>query len=688
MRSVGLLRPAVIVATGESRTFYLPVPRDRSLKEPELRFVGRYIMGDKAGAMLQVLVDGEPVHAHSYAGAEGHIDIDLALPAQRHPTGFVRIDVNWLSQRVLQACEIEPPNANSLLVLPDTRLSYELDDSSPLDLASAWLMSPAEGRLVVADEALEPASFDAAWRVGTSYVLAGRQLTVAGFPQPGDPIDIERLTLPAELASLDMFAGWQDEGDTAIVESLAQVGALLALDANRILGDVFIADEAIADRIQAALAAFESSLDTPESRQWWQEQGARRNLESGAPGADREVRVVGSATSRSIAIAPHAAAASSALLTATWQGILSSSRVDVVQALPMPLSRGEAIRLDRLGLEQSTRNTVNHAIWTANFPYRSVDFKGRTPDRLVLEVAAAPDTSGVAPVLSVTWNDVLLTAHRLQADGAPERIVARIPPYAVGQANAVELAMQRLPSANGCTEPQIGFPVSVLPTSHITTHDNEGSATFVGVLPSLAYEADLVLPNSWQTQAIGRLAMVIGAAAASGLSPQSTSLVWHDQAEYEPERTFLAMAVTVAGLAEHLSLDEGQLIVRNRPVDTIDLHGLRDLVGVEVVRAEGQTGLRWTTLDEETAVRIGEPGKVWQYDLDRGDLAIVGPAGVLAWLDSTDPRLATLGDRMHTALYEWRRFFAWGVPTLILALMGVLLLLALAYRAGRRKGRT
>jgi hypothetical protein len=681
----GLVEPVILADTGETRVFYLPVPRNIGLFDQQVLFHARYLAGDDTGGRLQLMVNGEPVFTRVYASHSGEIDLKLPIISRESHRGFVELQVNWLSNRTLRACEIEPASKTSLIIKPTTGIAYSVKSSSVFDLASAWQLLPADGVLTVSEMTLNQAAFDAAWRVGAALELAGKRLLIKSLAREDAKIDVAPIQIPNALRGHAFTEEFNRESSSVILSDEV-FGALLLLEPKRVLGDVVIADDALYARLERSLAAFKATLDTAEQVAWFVQAATKVHLD-GVRMDKHNVMVLGTGEGRVIAIKTGAAGKVTALISQQWRNVLTTSALDVGAAQAIPLSPSGNLRLTSLGANTRSIDVVNHAIWQTDFAFRSVDFSGRVPNELVLDVAASPDTSGVRPVLSVSWNDILLTATQLQADGEAERISTRIPSYAIGQSNRLKVFLQRLPSANGCTEPQAGFPFAVLPTSYVGTEQASPEPTFVGVMPMLAHEASLVVPADWLADAPEHLPSVIRLAIASGLSPHGAKLVLQAPSEvFEPSSSFVAMDVRVLSVSPGVSVqDDGRLVIGKHASDLLNIGGLRNVSSVEVVRSGEYYGLLWNKLP--TSAKHGSEVKlVTPYELDRGDIAVVTSTGLISWIDSTDPAKATLTERVQSAFYEWRRFFSWGVPTIVGSLLLVLLLLALAYRAGRRNG--
>ncbi len=64
---------------------------------------------------------------------------------------------------------------------------------------------------------------------------------------------------------------------------------------------------------------------------------------------------------------------------------------------------------------------------------------------------------------------------------------------------------------------------------------------------------------------------------------------------------------------------------------------------------------------------------------------MIGAAGPVAWIDSSNPDASLPPGAGESAFYEWRRYISLGVPAAGIALLVFVSLLILALRARRNK---
>ncbi|MNT36982.1 hypothetical protein D3C72_1730970 [compost metagenome] len=99
------------------------------------------------------------------------------------------------------------------------------------------------------------------------------------------------------------------------------------------------------------------------------------------------------------------------------------------------------------------------------------------------------------------------------------------------------------------------------------------------------------------------------------------------------------------------------------------------------MRGNGQDGLLWHTLGQRPGT-LDAP-----FVLNRGNVAVLGATGPIAWIDSANPDASHPPGAGESAFFEWRRYVSWSVPAISVALLVLILVLILARRVNRRKTR-
>lgn len=681
LEDLGIKEPVVLSNSDARQEFYLPVPRGVPVTDARLDFDARYTKGEPGRTSMVLWLDGVPQTAQRVADGEGSASRTLAVERRTRDSGFLRVGVDWQSDIALRHCESNRATGNALTISPQTRLSYRYDASAINSLDDAWGSLPGKPVLMVASRKLDQQAFDSAWRLGVAMERSGKRVAVRAFPAVGVEVDTRGLQAPAGLGQVPAFAALAGK-ETHKLANPAEIGALLVMGAPAVAGDVVIADAALSTQYNAALDALQAQLasdpDAADAFKAWRQE---RMPLAGAGLASKEIRLVSLGRQAVIAVAADAGAQGAGVFDSAWRRILTSRQVQVQTALPPQSMQDGGVRLSTLGGSSASFDVVARGDWNASFPLAAVTTDGRVPDELVMDVAAAPGASSTRPVASVFWNGILLGAKQLEADGRPERLTARVPGYALGVTNAVRVTFQRQPVSVDCNEIPQGYPVNVLPTSYVKPGKAQPDGTFVGLLPLMAGSPQVLIPDSYLADAPDNIKRVIGIAAASGVSATRAELSVSPAGQaVKPARAFLAMELPVDGAKPAVKVTaRKQLQVAGKDTTLLDISGLTQLSTAEVVSAGGQDGVLWHTLGEQPGMTDAP------FVLNRGNIAIIGAAGPVAWIDSANPDASHPPGAGESAFFEWRRYISWSVPAISISLLVLLMFLIFAMRVSRRK---
>lgn len=683
LKELGIVDPVVLAGTA-TQDFYLPVPRGLPLGDASIAFDGRYLKGEPGTSTVVISLNGTPAVSQTVPDGEGTLQRNLPVAQPARASDFVRLGVNWRNRNnSQQRCDENHSLANSLTISPQTRLSYRVDPRDVRTIEDVWNTLPVRTTVLVSGRQLEQASFDSAWRIGASLQRNNRRMQVRALPAVGEVIDLRSLEVPAALAGVPAFAALRGAEPQHKLASDAELGALLMLGAAQVSGDIVVADKALQQRLTAAFAALQAQLAAdPDAGQALQQWRARRAPLASEALASQQLRALPMGRQMVLAVASDAGARVAGLQEAALQRLLVSDNVTVAAAQPPQWDEAKGIRLSSLGGSPDSFDVLSRGEWTMNFPLSAVASQGRMPGEITLYVAAAPGASATRPVATLFWNGMLLSARQLDANGQPERLRARVPGYALGINNTLRVSVQRQPYSADCNEIPQPYPASVLPAiSYVTPGKAEPNGSFIGLLPLLGARSQLLVPASYLSAAPAALERMANLAAASGLSASQAELVVAQaDAPAKPSMPFVAMEVPVDGAKPLVTVTDGQqLRIRSKSLDWLDIKGLKQLSSAEVVTAGGQQGVLWRAIGEWTG-GLGEP-----FLLNRGNIAVIGGDGPLAWLDSSNPDAGIPSGPREGAFHEWRNFLSWSVPGIAIALVVVVLLVLLAWAVARSK---
>lgn len=672
----------VLLSGFDSRQeFYLPVPRTLKLADATVDFRGRYYKAEEGRTSMLLFVNGRPAHSRRIDTSEGDAGQLLKVDTSKPANGFLRFRVDWLNNVGQRICEVERSTGNVLSVSNDTRFNYRFNSASLTSLADAWMTLPARPTLLVASRALNKTAYDTAWRLGVALEQANRRVQVRSFPVPGDTVDTTGWQLPAGLSNVGSFAALAQSNGKYVLKNEAEIGALVVLGSSVATGDIVVADTALQKQMASALDALGAQLSAdPDAAKAFATWRGLQTAVGAAALPSHGIRLAILGAHPVIVVAEDAGAKAAGAFAEVWRNALTTRDVVVAEANAPDLLEQSTLRLTTLGGSDANFDVLSRGDWTATLPLSAVAVNGRMPSDLVIDVAAAPGASSTRPVASVFWNNVLLSAKRLEADGHPERLDARVPGYALGLSNVVRVSFQRQPYSNDCNETPQAYPVNVLPTSYVRGGDSEPDGTFVGLLPLMSGTPQLIVPEAYLQDAPSSLMRVVRMAVAAGVTPIRAELVVAAQGQaVTPTRPFLAMETPVDGAKARVEIKDAHLRVNGNKTPWLDVNGLAHLSAIEVTRAHKLDGLYWQALGSQTSVQ-GKP-----FVLNRGDIALIGAQGPVSWVDSSNPSASQPPRAGESAFYEWRRYLSWGVPLIAGILLLLLLLFVLTYRVRRSR---
>ncbi|OAX53948.1 hypothetical protein [Xanthomonas graminis] len=680
LRELGFKQPLVLSGQESQREIYLPVPAGVPTHDAQLQVDARYVRGHPGRSASLLSIDGDPVSARSITDAQGDLSQRIGIDGFARPNGFVRFGVGWWSVVAEYRCADQSAPANVLRLSPESRFSYRFDGRAIDTVAKAWGALPATVRLLVEGRASSVQSYDTAWRVGTALENGGKRVDVVALPAVGASVDLRGLAIPASLARIPAYAALADGSASHRIGSLAEVGALLSLgDGGPLAVDVAVLSDPLRAGVRAALDALGTQVasaapDAASAFAAWRK-ADMAGFEQPAGTASVQVALVGGHPT--LLVASGTGAKVAGLLTQQWRAYAQGRALQVSTALLPPADK-DVVLLGRLGDMAGTQDIVLRGDRTANFDLGALSSEGRLPSEVVVDVSAAPNPAGQGAVASIFFNDYLLGAKVLDADGKPQRLVATVPSFALAARNQVRISFLRQPARPYCHDPATGYPVSVLPSSHIRLADRSLAADFVGAASQLAGAHEVFVPSSWLQDAPASLIKVIHLAGATGASPMQAVLkVGADNTAIAPTGPYLSFMLAPQGLAQSGAVRDGKLVISGPGKQVLlDLAGLDRAALVEVVGSGASTGVIYRELGTQ-GPQIAEP-----FRLIRGNLALLDANGVVQDFDGQDPTGARMAERSNPQPL-WQQHMVWLV--VLVAVIAFMLLAARVVQIRRRR---
>ncbi|RDU98418.1 cellulose biosynthesis cyclic di-GMP-binding regulatory protein BcsB [Trinickia dinghuensis] len=679
LADLGLHDPLVLSAPDTRHELYLPVPAGLPIDNATLQIDGGYLHADGGRETMLVSLDGSPVLARGFVPPQGDAQASVGVDGSPRASGFVRVGLQWSSILDDRLCTDQTAIGNVLRVAPSSRLTYSFDPGAIADVRTAWSALPAAPVIAISGAHISDAAFDTAWRVDTLMEREGRRPVVRAWPKVGDTVEVDAAGVPAALRAVPAFAALAGGGSVKLADA-AQVGAALVLASPTAFApDIIVADDALRQQANAALDALRQQIAaaSPDGAAAFDAWRTRAFAPITTPLAAGEIRIAHLPGQTTIVVGDRVAAQA---LVHDWRPIGVADRYVVHRLDDTPSPDVKRIALSALGGEPRTLDVLGRAMWDASFDLAAVAANGKLPDQLALDVAAAPTPRHDGNIASVYLNGVLIASKMLDGDGKPQRITAHVPRYALAPTNTLRVVFQRRPDGD-CEARSQGYPVAILPTSHLTLARASTDDDFIGMLARFATAANVIVPAAYlddATQAVSRVARL---ADVAGIAPtRATFSVVASGAAAAPSGPFLAMDVALqdekAALAQ-LSNNRLTLVDQSGRVYA-DVSGLSNLAVLDVTHANGTTGIAYRTLG-------GAAPKVPStLRLARGDVALVAKDGVVRLFDSRHPGEVVTD---HAADDAFSRRLPWLIATGIVALLLALFVVAgVERRRHRAKG--
>ncbi|WP_146011765.1 MULTISPECIES: cellulose biosynthesis cyclic di-GMP-binding regulatory protein BcsB [Burkholderia] len=457
----------------------------------------------------------------------------------------------------------------------------------------------------------------------------------------------------------------------------AQLGALLALAPRAAFApDVIVADDTLRRATRDALNALRTQVAaaSPPSAAAFDAWRERTFGPIERPLAAGEVRIAHLAGQTAIVVGDNAGVAA---LARAWRPIGVAQRYVAHRLDDTPYAHAERISLAALGGEPRTLDVLGRAMWEASFELAALAGDGKLPDQVVLDVAAAPTPRAEGEIASIYLNGVLIASQLLTQNGKPERIAAHIPRYALAPTNALRVVFQRRLDG-GCEARSQGYPVAVLPTSHVTLANAHPDDDFTGLLARFSHAAEVIVPAAYLDDAPASLARLARLASIAGLAPTRATLsVAANGTAAAPSGPFLAADVALPHETSRAALSKNRLTLTD-PAGRVyaDVSDLRHLAVIQVAQSGSTPGIVYRSLD------AAPPQLPAALRLSRGDVALVSSNGVASLFDSRHPG-EPVSDR-DTGVRRAARGLPWLIAAGAVAALAVLLAAAAIARRRHR----
>ncbi len=676
LSQLGLERDVTLSAPETRQEFYLPVPANIPIYDATLNVDGGYVRGDGGRVTMLLSLDGSPVLSRQFTTDQGNVAVNLGVDGAPRDTGFVRLGLGFASVISQNVCTDQTAIGNVLRVSPSTRLTFRFDPADIRDLRTAWSALPYAPVLAVSGNRLQTEAFDTAWRTDALLQRDGKRPVMETLPSVGKTADLTGVDVPAGLRGIPAFAALASGGKHLIKDD-AELGALIALSPRASFGpDVVVVDDVMRKQIDSALDALRAQVasasnDALPAFDAWRHRSVAQLT---TPFTAGEVRIAHLGGRAVIVVGDTRGIGA---LAQSWRPIDVSNRVVVHQIDAAERARADMIALSELGGDPRSIDVQTTASWTARFDLAAASGNGRLPESVVLDLAASPTLSNGAATATIYFNDVMIGAKLLNADGVRQRIIVPIPRYALARTNELRVTFRRQPDA-GC-EARQNYPVAVLPTSHIQLGKATPGNTFVGMAARYATSASVYVPRAYLDDSLDTVPRLAYLSGATGVAPvQAKFFVTDDGKTASPDGAFLAADVKLADEKNPAVYSADRLTLSAPSGDMLlDMSGLSKVAVVSVASAGGQNGVVYRSTGAAPVLND-------KLALSRGDIAVVDQTGVLKQFDTVNPD-ELVDEPASGSDWVTRHWARWGIPAVLVILL--LVLIALAGNARRKHRR-
>jgi len=553
-------------ALGGEQDVFFPAPSGVHYRGARLVLNTKSVeLWPNAARHFEVLINGRSVLARTTAPSSEPERVAIALTPDDIRAGgdYVRITMRYSGVIAPERCLNLSRALDHITVLPETGLELEIERDSLDSPGEIMALLPRRARIELPRRELEPATAAAALALARHLRQSGRSVAFAPAGQT------------------DAQASAPHTGPLHWREGVFSVTTPVELAA---LGDA-----------PAGVARFDMSRLT----------GA--------------LRVAHRSSGPAILVGGGNPQLAAAILAGKWQTAVPGDVA--VGALKPAKAARNALSFAAIGLKPAARATIEETEWVFSIPARLAP-PGRRVAALELNLTAAPDDAGRAPIASVFINGQLVVSAPL-GTSQPVRLVADLPQAALMVENSVRVVVQRSPTGGECrTEPVI-YPADLLPESLVRFARASAASTFADFPATLGRELAVSLPSS-NAETVAAALPLLSEALARLVSADMPIVVRFGQP--------LAMEGFIHfgdappfGFEAPVTFDAKLLrLVSEQSAGLAELAGDRDVASVQLLTRAGRVAGLWI----KPASRALDATRL---DFSRGDVSLLHEEGSLSF---------------------------------------------------------
>jgi hypothetical protein len=630
--------------------FYFSIPQQARLKDAriDLRAVFSRSFADDAalsfslnGVPLSKLIlnanedsysrvvpsDDAPVKALSGTRPAKEIVLSIPITSIDSKKGFVDFSI-VLNSRTTQ--NVRDHSARNVLFIDPqaTGLVYTFEPESVNDVRTALATLPRHPVILLPQSDLTHTQYEAALRVALALGQKDLRAEFVSIPKLGDEVKTSSLSVPEALQTSPFFSDFfaaAAQKKTLKITSQPQIGAWLLLRSwsAQGLAHIVIDAQATAKIMRAALSSIKD-VELPNRFL------AIRQLDIPDATVKANIRVAPVAGQPVLLLDEPNMAAAAGMLTTTWLALATSQDQLLDKAALFTNAEQDKTHF-YFPQNQAVKDVENKAEWIIPFKLSELPL-GKWPEAFEVNLLSAPTGDRVQSIVSVYLNDNLLISDFMRSDGQLERITARIPQYSIAASNYLRVEIRRRCDGNECTEDRQSYPAQMLPSSYLQLAEQGGFQQFFMLPPTLAHEAEVILPAKYLQNPQQSLDFVHD--ILSGLSARSQGIVlrFTDQPTFKPQRTFVAFEIRPEHAAGLVSSNKGQLKIHNAEGAVVfDAAGFGSMATLQLLNSGEKAGVYVAPVADHFP-RFSEP-----LLISEGDFAVVDEHGIRLELNLADP---------------------------------------------------
>lgn len=630
--------------------FYFSIPQQARLKDVRIDLRAVFLRPFTDDAVLSFSVNGTPLAkltldanednysrivpsdgtvVKTLSGTRSAKEIVLSIPITNMDSkkGFVDFSV-VLSSRNPQ--NVRDRSARNILLIDPhaTGLVYTFEPESVNDVRTALATLPRHPVILLPRSDLTNIQYETALRVALALAQKDLRAEFVSIPRLGEEVETKSLSVPEALQKspyfADFFAAVLQKKSLKITNE-QQIGAWLMLRSWSAQGLAQIVIDA-----QATEKIMHVALNSIKETDLPNQLSAMRQLDIPSTSVKANIRVASLAGQPVLLLDEPNMVAVAGMLTTTWLA-LATSRDELLEKAALFTNSEQDKTHFYFPQNQAVKDVDKQAEWIIPFKLSELPL-GKWPEAFEINLLAAPTGDRVRSIVSVYLNDNLLISDFMRSDGQLERITARIPQYSIASSNYLRVEIRRRCDGSECTEDRQNYPAQMLPSSYLQLGEHDGFQQFFMLPPTLAHEAEVILPAKYLRNSQQSLDFVYNILSGLSARSQGVALRFTDQPTFKPHHTFVAFEVRPEHADGLANSNKGQLKIHNAEGAVVfDAAGFGSMATLQLLNSKEKAGVFASPVAEHFP-HFSEP-----LLISAGDFVVLDEQGIRLELNLADP---------------------------------------------------